>query len=100
MKHELKTDPDVFDDVFNGVKTFEIRKNDRNYQIGDRLILRRTQHTGEEMKNGKPLIYSGPECEVEIQYILCGPIHGLADGWVIMSIKFLCLIERIRNAKY
>jgi ASC-1-like (ASCH) protein len=37
--HHLKLHSDYFKDVKSGLKTFEIRKNDRDYQVGDRLIL-------------------------------------------------------------
>ena len=81
--HELKTDPQVFDDVVSGKKTFEIRKDDRGFEVGDLLILRKTQHTGAEMANGAPLKYTGT-VYVYVTYILRG--YGLEDGWVIMSI--------------
>ena len=98
-KHELKTDPQVFDDVVSGRKTFEIRKDDRGFEVGDLLKLRKTKHTGVEMCSyphpdhpgrvvkGKPLEYIGPPLYVRVTYILRGPIYGLADGWVIMSIQ-------------
>lgn len=38
--HELKIDIKYFDDVKNGKKNFEIRKNDRDFQVGDILELR------------------------------------------------------------
>jgi len=85
--HKLKTDPEVFDAVQSGVKTFEIRKDDRGYQVGDILVLNRTAHTGEEMKQGLPLVYTGETHSATVEYILRGPIYGLAEGWVIMSIK-------------
>lgn len=37
--HVLKTVQPYFDDVASGKKTFEIRKNDRNFQVGDLLQL-------------------------------------------------------------
>lgn len=83
--HELKTDPQVFDDVVDGRKTFEIRKDDRGFEVGDMLVLRKTKHTGAEMANGAPLKYLGA-LYVYVTYILRGPIYGLADGWVIMAI--------------
>ncbi|CAK1240828.1 DUF3850 domain-containing protein [Fructobacillus cardui] len=39
--HELKLDEKYFDLVRNGTKTFEIRKNDRDYRVGDLLALSR-----------------------------------------------------------
>ena len=38
------------------------------------------------MKAGKPLEYTGHVIDVEVLHILRGPIYGLAEGWVIMSI--------------
>ena len=39
-KHELKILPQYFQAVWSGVKTFELRKDDRDYQRGDILVLR------------------------------------------------------------
>ena len=87
MRHELKTDPEMFNAVFDGVKTFEIRKDDRNFQVGDILDLNCTVYTGEEMKSGKPLEYTGEHLTVIVTHILRGPVYGLADGWAILSIR-------------
>lgn len=38
--HELKLDIKYFDEVKNGNKNFEIRKNDRDFQVGDTLELK------------------------------------------------------------
>ncbi len=38
--HDLKIWPGFFSMVLTETKTFEIRKNDRGYCVGDRLILR------------------------------------------------------------
>jgi hypothetical protein len=37
--HHLKTHPAPFADVEAGRKTFEIRKDDRGYKVGDTLVL-------------------------------------------------------------
>lgn len=85
--HELKTDPAVFAAVLDGRKTWEIRKDDRGFEAGDRLTLRETKYTGAEMQAGAPLVYTGRAVETEVPYLLRGPVYGLADGWVIMSIR-------------
>lgn len=85
--HELKTDPKVFDDVLSGNKKFEIRFNDRGYKVGDELHLRKTKYTGEQMKDWAPLEYTGNEIAVSVTHVLRGPVYGLEDGWVIMSIE-------------
>lgn len=84
--HELKTDPQVYDAVAFGGKTFEIRYNDRDFQVGDTLLLRRTEYSGLEMQNGSPLEFSGKASLWTVTYVLHGPLYGLNSGWVIMSI--------------
>ena len=87
MVHELKTDHEVFEDVLNELKTFEIRKNDRGFKVSDELWLRETVNTGKEMKAGASLVYTERMIAVTVSHILRGPIYGLSEGWVIMSIK-------------
>ena len=84
--HELKTDPIVFNDVWRGVKTFEIRYDDRDFRVGDDLRLRETRYSGAEMQAGKPLAYTGRELVLPVKYIMRGPQYGLNEGWVIMSV--------------
>lgn len=51
--HDLKTVPPYFSDVMSGIKTFEVRKNDRDYQVGDTLRLFEwdgERHTGNAVK--------------------------------------------------
>lgn len=37
--HDIKILPEYFNPVLDGSKTFEIRKNDRNYTVGDMVNL-------------------------------------------------------------
>ena len=87
--HELKTDPRMFQASFDGLKPWEIRFDDRGYEVCDHLILRETQHCGEDMKDGMPLVYTGRELVVKVDFILFGhPAgYGLDDGWCIMSVS-------------
>jgi len=81
--HVLKTDPEVFDAVARGDKTHEIRLNDRDFTIGDGLILLETRYTGAEMREGQPLEYTGRVEERIVSHIQAG--CGLGEGWVILS---------------
>lgn len=76
---ELKILPNYYEAVKKGEKTFELRLNDRNYEVGDILILK--EYDGSQ--------FSGRSVTVIITYILqdCG--FGLADGYAILSIKLM-----------
>ena len=84
-EHVLKTDHVVFQDVLDGNKTFEIRFNDRDYQVGDLVILKETEFTGEQVRSGQPLVYTGREIQKRISYVLSS--YGLHEGWVILGIQ-------------
>lgn len=74
-RHKLKLAKMFFDDVRLGRKSFELRKNDRDYQIGDILELR-------EMDNGEP---TGRVIEKKITYILEG-FAGLKEDYCILAL--------------
>ena len=59
--HKLKLNAAYYDDSASGIKTFEIRKNDRDFKVGDILELReyvwsnvekRGAYTGAGAENG------------------------------------------------
>ena len=54
MKHELKIWPQYYCRVFDGSKTFEIRKNDRGFQPGDIVVLREYDPTPYEKPGNDP----------------------------------------------
>jgi hypothetical protein len=76
--HELKTWPEHFCDVAAGRKTFELRLDDREFAVGDTLVLREWSPRAKE--------YSGGVERRTVSHILRGPAFGLADGYVIMSL--------------
>ena len=83
--HELKTDPEPFMDVWQYVKKFEIRKNDRDFQVGDTLILRQTNHSAADMESKNlPLQYTGRKFVCTVAYILREG-YGLQEGYVILG---------------
>jgi ASC-1-like (ASCH) protein len=87
-EHHLKTDPEQFDAVKFRQKKFEIRFDDRHFQVGDKLVLKKTKYSAKEMQElHLPLVYTGDEIRCEVTHMLHGPIYGLEAGWVIMSIQ-------------
>jgi ASC-1-like (ASCH) protein len=79
MIHELKTWPEYFQEVFAGRKTFEVRKNDRDFKKGDILILLEFDPNTNE--------YTGGRVRRKVTYILEGGNFGVEFGYVIMAIK-------------
>ena len=75
--HELKTWPEYFSAVLDGRKGFELRKDDRGFAVGDRLLLKEW--------NPDTKVYTGRTLEVEVTYLIKG-FTGLQDGYVIMGI--------------
>lgn len=91
MVHELKTLPQYFKAVVSDEKTFEIRKNDRGFQVGDILILKEynqglTDSTGSEKVVIQEQGYTGKEIRKVITYILKGGRYGLHQGYVILAL--------------
>lgn len=83
MKHLLKTDREVFEASLSGKKTYEIRFNDRDFKVGDILELSETRFTGDEMRNGMPLEYTGRHITKTVSHVLTG--YALQEGWCILS---------------
>lgn len=77
-EHELRTWPEYFQAVRDGLKTFEVRKNDRFFQVGDILLLREYEP--------EPDKYTGRQLKAIITYIL-DDFPGLSSGWVVMGMK-------------
>lgn len=72
MIHVLKCRPNYFDDVQSGQKQFEVRKDDRGFQVDDELIL---------IKWNSDFGYMREWFSVKITYILRG---GLLPGDVVV----------------
>lgn len=79
MIHELKILPQYFRAVLERRKTFEVRKNDRPFAVGDVIFLREFNPLSE-------LGYTGRVWYGNITYILNDPLY-CKKGFVIMSIE-------------
>lgn len=76
MIHYLKVLPEYFEQLMADTKTFEVRKNDRNYKVDDELTLQEwVPETG----------YTGKEIRRSIAYILDNPEY-LKEGYVILGL--------------
>ena len=89
MLHELKVYPRFFEETIEGNKTFEIRKNNRDFRVGDVLVLKEWDGTK----------YTKREVKVAVRYILNDEFAGLAAGYVAMGVQILAeeKMERSRG---
>lgn len=76
--HQIRLAKPYFDDVANGIKTFELQKNDRGYKKGDILEMM-------EFADGKN---TGRMVKVLVTYIL-EDYTGIEDGYCIMATKLM-----------
>lgn len=76
--HHIKLGASFFGEVERGEKTFELRKNDRNYKKGDILEMM-------EFKDGRN---TGRTVRVLVTYILT-EFMGLEDGFCIMGTELM-----------
>lgn len=83
--HSLKLNIKYCDDVLSGIKTFEVRKNDRDFQVGDLIKFI-------PINSSSLPCFKYDLCKHEIldtcyviTYILSD--YGLKDGYVVLAIK-------------
>lgn len=79
INHELKTWPEYFQAVWDGIKPFDLRKNDRDYKIGDLLLLKEWSPQTES--------YTGRHIGCTISYVLLGGVFGLPTDMCILGIR-------------
>jgi hypothetical protein len=87
--HELKSWPPLFDDVLAGRKRFEVRKNDRDYEEGDEVLLRewRPDLLPEDANR-----YTGRSVRLRIRYVFephpgRDPFCGLLAGYCVLDLE-------------
>ena len=82
--HELKCWPEFFLPLKERTKEFELRKNDRDYKVGDYLLLR-------EFDPGFEDGYTGRKTYRQVQEILAADRapDGLKDGFVILGLTIV-----------
>jgi len=82
-EHVLKIHKQFLPRILSGQKTFEIRKNDRDFQVGDTLFLN-------EHNPDSEIQWAAPgrqqSARVEVVYISS---FAQQEGYVVMGIKLL-----------
>lgn len=75
--HELKTWPPYFEAIEQGIKTFELRRDDRGFKVGDWLNLREW--------DPMTSTYTGRDHQVQILYMI-DQHAGLQPGYVVLGL--------------
>ncbi|MFB8726134.1 DUF3850 domain-containing protein [Enterococcus casseliflavus] len=73
MTHNLKIDKQFFSAILNNLKTFEIRYNDRNFQVGDFITLEEVTEDSE---------YTGRKVSGVITYMTD---YQQQEGYIVFS---------------
>lgn len=76
--HDLKTWPEVFAALWNGDKTAEFRKDDRDFQVGDQLRLNEFDPQSNT--------YTTRCVIATVSHIVWGGQFGIPEGYVMMSL--------------
>jgi hypothetical protein len=79
-RHDIKSWPEHFAASAAGLKPFEVRKNDRDYRVGDRITL----HEWIPLGAGEGR-YTGRTLELDVIFITRNAI-GLQEGYVSMGL--------------
>lgn len=78
--HALKTWPPYFEDVESGRKSFEVRRADRPFQIGDVLELQEFDIHTEKL--------TGRTCRRRIVYVLAdAEDFGVKRGYAVLGLE-------------
>jgi ASC-1-like (ASCH) protein len=76
--HHLKTWPEYFDAIARGDKNFEVRYNDRDFQVGDVLVLQEWKPETE--------LFTGKELSRIVTYVLPGDNFGITLNYCVMGL--------------
>lgn len=85
-EHILKCDSEAYVDICTLIKRCDVRRDDREFAVNDLVCLRETRFTGEEMRGGKPLVYTRREVWKKIIHIQKGVHYGIMEGFAALSL--------------
>ena len=79
--HELKVHKNYVNPLLSGAKTFEVRRNDRDFQVGDILIMRPYDEKKQKYVSEESEFY------YNVTYVLTGGKYGIEEGYCILGIQ-------------
>jgi Domain of unknown function (DUF3850) len=82
-EHKLKCWPEYFGALLDGTKTFEVRRADRGFEVGDVLWLCEWD-TGDA---GYGSGYTGRELRRRVTFILEGGHFGVQPGYCVLALS-------------
>lgn len=89
-EHDLKCWPSVFAALLDGSKTFEFRRNDRDFAVGDVLRLREWDPAVHNAAGSLDTFAQnkayGRELRVRVTYIAHGGRWGIPENFCVMAI--------------
>ncbi len=90
-EHSLKTDAVYWDAIARGDKNFEVRHDDRGFQCGDVLLLRRLADDSRKDYAATDggltgVSYRARTIRARVAWILTGGQFGIAPGYIVMAL--------------
>jgi hypothetical protein len=86
MKHRLKCWPEPFEALLCGEQRAQYRADDgRGFEVGDILVTL-------EWRPGRG-VYTGRETLSQVTHIARGPVCGIPEGFVMMSVSDTVKLE-------
>jgi hypothetical protein len=79
--HDLKVCTPFWEDLYNRRKTFDVRKDERDFREGDKLRLREWDPETDD--------YTGQWATFEVSYKLDGGSRGIEDGYCVLGVRRL-----------
>lgn len=90
--HQLKVWPQYFFAIVAQGKRFEVRRADRPYQVGDKLVL----NEWDPMEQA----FTGHGCTCTITYILPGGQHGIEEGYAVLGFKLHTITQHFNQQPF
>lgn len=93
-EHHLKTVDPYYHAIADGTKTFEVRKDDRGFKVGDILHLHYFDPAlcdgrcpaDDPLARARCVAYLGSSRTFEITYVYGGEIGGIEPGYVVLGL--------------